>query len=134
MVFEWMPEYSVNVLEIDDQHKRFIGLLDRLYVAIQNQTINTQLREILDALIEYAHLHFDTEEKYFKEFNYPLEEEHKEEHKKLLNRVEAFNKLYVLKKADISFELVDFMEDWLVDHLKTQDHKYVKCFNEHGLF
>ena len=34
---------------------------------------------------------------------------------------------------DFAFELVDFLEDWLINHLMTVDQKYVKCFHDHGL-
>lgn len=134
MVFEWKKEYSVNVKEIDDQHKRFIGLLDRLYKSILNNTVQAELAVILKELLEYAHLHFDTEEKYFDKFHYENAVEHKTEHRRLLGEIEDFAKRHASREVDISFELIDFLEDWLVCHLAMQDHKYVKCFNEHGLF
>ena len=36
-------------------------------------------------------------------------------------------------EIEISFELIDFLEDWWIYHLQNQDQKYVKCFKEHGL-
>jgi hemerythrin len=134
MVIEWKEEYSVNVQEIDAQHKRFIGLMDKLYTASGNFTITEVLGKILDELLDYAQLHFKTEEKYFDKFNYALSEEHKSKHKELLSKIEYFLKAHLELNKDVSFELLDFLEDWLVDHLSTQDKKYMICFNENGLF
>ena len=33
----------------------------------------------------------------------------------------------------LAFELVDYLEDWLIDHLQTKDQEYKQCFLEHGL-
>ena len=38
-----------------------------------------------------------------------------------------------LFEIEFAFELVDFLEDWLINHLMIVDRKYIKCFHEHGL-
>jgi hypothetical protein len=32
-----------------------------------------------------------------------------------------------------SFDLVDYLEDWLIGHLAEYDQRYVQCFHDHGL-
>jgi hemerythrin len=49
---------------------------------------------------------------------------------KVLIFQERFNK----EGANMVVEFMDFLTDWLVDHLETEDQKYVKCFHDHGLF
>ncbi len=34
---------------------------------------------------------------------------------------------------EMSFELIDFLEDWLIGHVKTSDQKYVQCFKDNRL-
>jgi hemerythrin len=34
---------------------------------------------------------------------------------------------------DFAFDLIDFLEDWLINHLLDMDQKYKKCFHDHGL-
>lgn len=133
MVFDWKPEYSVNVEEIDEQHKKLVSLIDKLYNSIYSFKTREELGGILEELIEYADYHFSTEEKYFDKFNYEYSEEHKREHEIFREKMLDLNKKFKNKELEISFELIDFLEDWLLDHLMEQDQKYVKCFIEHGL-
>lgn len=134
MPIPWSDNLSVNVKEIDNQHKFFLSLLNDLYKTISSPNNKKILPEILLQLTDYAQLHFATEEKYFDQFNYEFSDEHKKEHQKLLTNVLKINEKYKSEGENILMELLDFLENWLVNHLSTQDKKYTKCFNEHGLF
>ena len=136
MIIPWKEEYSVKVKEIDDQHQYFIKILSDIYTSITEKKKEREILDLFKELSNYANLHFKTEEKYFDQFNYELADEHKEEHRKLKNEIKKFNKRYQKdskKTFEITTELIDFLENWLVDHLANQDQKYVKCFSEHGL-
>jgi hemerythrin len=133
MDFIWKDEYSVGVKEIDDQHRHFVDLLSKLYFAISSRQVKQTLAELSQDLIAYADNHFQTEEKYFKEFNYEGAEEHIAEHRKLKEQLTDFQEGFTANKLELSFKLIDFLEDWLVGHLANMDKKYVQCFHEHGL-
>jgi hemerythrin len=133
MAIEWKEEYSVQVKEIDDQHKKLVSIIDELFVAINEEKGKEKLGDILDALIEYGVYHFATEEKYFDEFHYELTEEHKKMHRGFETQITELKKKIVNNEVEVSFELIDYLEDWLLDHLMNVDQKYVKCFKEHGL-
>jgi hemerythrin len=134
MNFEWNEGLSVHVKEIDEQHKTFVGLINRLNDTLNSRKTGNDVKNILDELVAYAKLHFDTEEKYFKKFKYVDAKEHIDEHSKLLKKLRELHKSHSKDNIKVSFELIDFLEDWLINHLDTQDKKYVKCFNDHGLF
>jgi len=132
----WSDEYSVRVAEIDDQHKYFVGLMNELYTAMLSKKSNEKIKEVFEKLVWYAGVHFSTEEKYFDQFHYELADEHKAEHKKLSGRIAEFAMLYKEnpeKTFETTGELIDFLENWLVDHLANQDKKYMDCFNKNGL-
>ena len=134
MPIKWDISHSVNVKEIDEQHQHFIRILNHLYEAVSHATDQKELKVILDELVTYTDLHFKTEEKYFDKFHYENSAEHKDEHAKLREKVADFYKKYEEGKAEISVELLDFLEDWLVEHLDVQDKKYIDCFNKNGLY
>lgn len=134
MPIKWDISHSVNVKKIDGQHQQFIQILNKLYESVSRGTEQKDLKVILDELVAYTDLHFQTEEKYFDKFNYENSTEHKAEHKKLREQVADFYKKFEEGKVEISIELLDFLEDWLVDHLDGQDKKYVECFNKNGLY
>jgi hemerythrin len=131
---EWTEELSVNVKEIDDQHKHFVGLIDDLYSAIMSNKADNLLNGVIDDLVKYAGIHFDTEEKYFDKFQYEHGDEHKVAHSALTARVLEFSNDKSENRTALAMKLLDFLENWLVEHLEIHDKKYTKCFNEHGLY
>ncbi len=130
MTIPWSNDLSVHVKEIDEQHQTFLGILNSLY----NDHSILEIKDILFQLESYAIFHFSTEEGYFDKFNYELSIEHKDKHKQLLAKVKEFNYRFIVEEKALLPELLSFLEDWLVDHLSTQDKKYSKCFNDNGLF
>jgi len=137
MSLVWKDEYSVGVKELDEQHKKFVGILGKLFEAL-NQESGEVKKEIVfnifGELAEYADIHFATEERYFDEFKYEEAEQHKKEHRIFEEKVGQLKSQYLNNELSTTFDLVDFLEDWLLDHLSTMDKKYTKCFNDHGLF
>jgi hemerythrin-like metal-binding protein len=129
---EWKEEYSVGVELIDIQHQMFIGIINELYSAIMEKKEKDILDNVFKQLVAYTQFHFQTEERYFDEFDYEGAVEHKAAHKALIDQVADLQK----QEKDIMenpFELMDFLEDWLIGHIMGMDKLYTKCFNEHGL-
>lgn len=131
--FQWKEEYQLGFEKIDAQHQYFVSLINELYEAILKLEIKDKLGIIFNKLSVYAANHFATEEAYFKEFSYEGAAEHITEHQKLLKRLEELRQQIAEDKLELSFALIDFLEDWLLNHLATVDVKYVACFKEHGL-
>jgi len=132
--FTWLKEYTLDIKEIDEQHHYFVSLLDQVYDAFLSAAPRARQEILLDDLVNYAGNHFATEEKYFDKFNYSDTAAHKEEHRKLKELVMSFQTRFNAGESDLSEELIDFLEDWLVKHILDQDQKYVDCFHEHGLY
>lgn len=130
---EWEEKYSVGVKLIDDQHKKMFETINELIATMNTKPTNDQVSEIIKSLIEYKKYHFATEEKYFAEFNYEGAEEHKEKHALFSVKLEEMTARNGEDAVALAFELVDFLEDWLIDHLMVTDRKYISCFKEHGL-
>lgn len=135
MTIEWQDKYSVKVEEIDNQHKELVETIDKLFQILGIDKDEKKLLDIFLKLEKYAVDHFETEEKYFKKFKYDGAEEHIQEHESFKKKVLEIKDKYLQNKKSgvISFELADFLEDWLLDHLVTMDQKYVECFQKNGL-
>lgn len=134
MEYEWSEGFSVGVKEIDKQHEQFVSILRKLQEAAMREGDVRGIDAILIELTKYAKQHFDTEEKYMKDFDYAGLEEHKSEHNKMLNRVYWFDSHRTESDTNaLALQLADFLEDWLVQHIANVDKSYVSCFQEHGL-
>jgi len=127
--FEWKDQYSLGIKLIDDQHKSLIKLINDLHRGLIGGTTNEIIEETLSSLIDYTIYHFNSEEEIFRMFNYPEYHAHKKQHDALAQRVLEIQKSISDKSATLSFEVMDFLVDWLTDHILTEDQNYKSYFN-----
>lgn len=127
--------YNLGIGEIDSQHQKMIGIINKLYNAMQQiSTEKEALRSILKELENYADYHFSTEEKYFEQFNYEDRTGHVKSHDAYKDTVAHFINKYNNDEIEVlSFDLMDFLGSWWTGHILGEDRGYVKCFYEHGL-
>jgi hemerythrin len=129
----WDDKYSVQVEQIDLQHKKMFDTINYLIDVVSISPKKEQLDTIIAGLVEYKKLHFATEEKYFEEFHYDGAEEHKIKHAQFSEHLDKIVKDSNGDSVILAFSLIDFLEDWLITHLMNDDQKYISCFKEHGL-
>jgi hemerythrin-like metal-binding protein len=129
----WDEKYSVGVQIIDNQHKEMFKTINELIETLEYMPSKEQVDKIIESLIAYKKFHFATEEKYFAEFGYEGGDEHIAKHNEFSDKLEKLTVESKGDSVDLAFKLVDFLEDWLIDHLMITDQKYVECFKGHGL-
>lgn len=129
----WRDEFSVNIVEIDNQHKKLFDYINQIHDAMKNKKTNSELGKILDKLTKYTIEHFKTEEKYFDQYNYPKSQVHKVEHQVFIDKVEGFKDDFQKGKLLLSLEIINFLKDWLVNHIKGTDNQYSAYLNEKGV-
>jgi hemerythrin len=129
----WKEEFSVHVAVIDNQHKEFLNILNRMIKLIHEAPKDDEVQKIITELLAYKAIHFATEEKYFAEFNYDGKEEHEKAHRTFDVKIREIQDAHAGDVLGGAFALVDFLEDWFIGHLSNLDQKYVQCFHEHGL-
>ena len=132
-LIQWSEALSVDVEEIDEQHYTIIKRINEIYDSMNRGKGQAVLGNILECLTEYTVDHFNTEEKYFERFGYPEAEAHREEHTRFVERVTAFEAEFKAGKIGLSSEILNFLKDWLTDHIQGSDKKYGPFFNENGL-
>ena len=131
--FPWKPEYSVKIQEIDEQHKKIIDMLNRLYTAFMNKEHDQQIGKIIEELEEYTVYHFGTEEKYFYRYGFPETKEHMLKHINFTDKIKTFKEDYKQNNSSLTFQVVNFLKDWLNHHILIEDQKYVELFTKNGL-
>ncbi len=130
---EWNDSLSVRIDEIDQQHKKLIELLNTLYDAMSEGKGRDVLADIIKELKDYTVYHFGTEEKYLREFNCDVYEEHKAIHDKFVNEVLEFEKKFLEGSLILSIEVATFLKNWVSNHILGDDKKYIECFKANGL-
>ncbi len=135
MALKWDKIYSVNVKEIDEQHKKIFSIIDRVHCPSGKNIDDKGVLEIIKELKDYGNYHLDTEEKYFKELNYPNADAHIDQHNKYRKKIlELERDIESLGKEEARIQLSDFLRDWWIRHIQTMDQKYSDFLNENGLY
>lgn len=130
---EWEEKYSVGVKLLDDQHKKMFTTINSLIEILSGSPDEGKISEIINSLLEYKKFHFATEEKYFEEFKYEGTAEHIATHVLFGEKLKIIQENNKNSLITLTYELIDFLEDWLIDHLLTEDQKYKECFLKNGL-
>jgi methyl-accepting chemotaxis protein/hemerythrin len=55
-------------------------------------------------------------------------------HKSFVNKVIEFEEKILSGKAAVTMEVMNFLKDWLVKHIKGVDRKYSGFFNDRGVY
>lgn len=132
-MFGWNEKYSVNIREIDDQHKKLIGMVGQLHDAMRQGKGKQALDEVLRNLIQYTRTHFATEERLMKVNGYPEYETHKAKHDSMTQKVANIYREYQEGKATISLEVMNFLENWVDKHIMGTDMQYGPFLKGKGL-
>jgi len=123
MFAQWSDDYNVNIREIDSQHRRLFELVNELHDAMSQGQGSKLLGDILNNLLHYTKMHFSTEERYMSTYKYPGFMAHKAEHDELTKTVVDFVESYRNGKALISIQLMNFLINWLKNHILATDKK-----------
>ncbi|NOR25520.1 MAG: bacteriohemerythrin [Desulforhopalus sp.] len=87
----------------------------------------------LGNLIDYTGRHFQYEEELFAKHDYSEQQEHNVVHRKLVAQVIEFQEQFQKGEKDVSLELMEFLKDWLVDHIKKTDKQYSPFLRSKGV-
>ncbi len=123
-MFEWKPEYSVQIPDIDTQHQRLFALAGELHAALGEGKAKTVLDQCLDRLVDYTKIHFAAEEQLMAQYKYPEAAAHKIEHDKLAGQVINLQERFRGGGKTVSFSLMVFLKNWLEQHIACSDQKY----------
>lgn len=130
----WNDKLSVGVDVIDQDHKKLVSLVNDLYDAIQAGKGKEKVGPVLDGLINYTKLHFAREEKFFVQTEYPDTAAHKKEHENLTKQVvDVQTKYKAGVTSTLSLEVMNFLKNWLINHIQGTDRKYTPHLHQKGI-
>lgn len=128
----WYDNYNIGIEEVDTQHQKLAKTIRKLQKSLVNGRFTPETGETLKFLVEYTREHFNAEEALMAKVGYDDIEAHKKLHKKLVAQVvEILINLKKGKKID-AYELVDFLTDWLINHIVHEDKKIGKFIERQG--
>ena len=116
---------------MDDDHKNLFEAANRLYEGISAREETSLLEEGLNYLIQYTQDHFAKEEELLERYNYPELEHQRNQHERLMREVFEFKKKIATEGNELYGRVVNFLKDWIINHILTEDRKYGPYLNEY---
>lgn len=134
VLLRWHEEYRVDVLRLDNQHRRLFEQGNTILDAVATGRPVAEIVGLLDGMAEYARYHFGEEEALMGRLYYPEIEEHRAKHARLMEQILALRQR-VLDDGRLETEAtVEFLHEWLVSHILTDDRRYGPYLNDRGIF
>jgi hemerythrin-like metal-binding protein len=129
LTFAWSEEMSVGIPEIDEDHQKFILLINDLNRAITDRMSPPEIKHRLQLVIDDAVRHFSQEEKLFNEWHYPDTRQHANIHAEVINSLKVINKKFVPYGNDSEWMDAGVqVKKILVDHILKEDaSSNLKC-------
>ncbi|MEM2120048.1 MAG: bacteriohemerythrin [Archaeoglobaceae archaeon] len=122
---KWDDSFSIGIAEIDAQHKKLVEMLANLLEEMKRGQGKTVIAKTIDEMLSYAKEHFATEDKYMKLYSYPYAVSHRKEHDKFAEIARSFYSNY-LNGNLTAIDLMNFLKNWLVEHILGSDKKLGK--------
>lgn len=132
-MFEWNPQLDTGIAAIDHQHRRLVGLLARLFKAMQDGAGSEVLEEILSGLEEYTREHFATEEQLMARHAYPEAASHSQAHELFRHKLAQLGRQSREQHQGVlSIQVILFLRSWLTEHIGSVDQEFSQFLLERG--
>jgi hemerythrin len=132
-LFVWNDSYSVKVRQLDLEHQKLFDIINGLYEGMKAGKGKDVLGPVINQLITYTERHFASEEAALRRANYDQLEQQIAQHRTFIARVKKFSSDFASGAAGLSVEVLDFLKDWLSQHIKGTDQQYSATLNAQGV-
>lgn len=132
-LIEWNQSLSVAIKQFDDQHLQLVAMVNQLHQAIKEGQGTDTLHLILAGLVQYTQSHFAAEEDLMEQYDYPEYPRHKQAHADLVRQVEEISAQLEKGNRLQPINVMQFLVNWLTNHIKGEDKKYTVFFQSKGV-
>ena len=133
-ILTWSEEYSINVAEVDAQHKKLLEHVSNLHTAVEARIDKEELRLMLEDLVGFTRFHFSTEERLMQEHGLENVEMHHKEHHVLLKHMEDLVDGVSKGNYPTFYSDYDVSNDWFLTHILKFDKKLGEYLNSKGVY
>ncbi|MCU7835914.1 MAG: bacteriohemerythrin [gamma proteobacterium symbiont of Taylorina sp.] len=117
----WDNSLSVQVDEIDEDHRKLMDLFNILNHSVAEGDDSSYIDAVMEELICCTVWHFRHEERLMLKYDYEGLAEHKSEHQELIETARELQQKYQQEGKSISSEDIAFLEHWLTGHILGTD-------------
>ena len=115
----WKPEYNLGIPIIDEQHRGIVTTINSLHYGMQNNYGRAMLAPIIDMMHDYTRIHFQIEESFQEQIDFPNAKKHHALHSELSAKLSSAGHRSVLDRDP--YEFLDFLKEWWIHHICSED-------------
>jgi hemerythrin-like metal-binding protein len=125
---EWNDTLVLDRGVMDDTHREFIGLLNRLADAPDGEMLG-----VLDEFIAHTEAHFAQEQRWMEQLSFPPAECHGREHDGVLEIAREVRKRAAAGDTGFGRALAQAVAQWFANHAASMDNVLALYMKEKGL-
>jgi len=129
----WSDKYSVGIKAMDQQHIGLVDTLNELHAAMMKGLAQDITGPLLHKLVTYTRDHFAAEEAVMTAAKFSGLSQHRLKHRDLTKQVEEFVGRYERGEITVNVHLMNFLRDWLANHILIEDKEYGRWINQQAV-
>lgn len=130
----WSHASVVGVQAMDDQHGILMDTLNELRVQLTRGTSRDKVNEQLGRLVEFTGMHFDCEERLLERHGFPELDEHREEHRQMMQDIREAAERAAKGEPDDMHAVITVLRNCFARHVEGLDTRYGGWLNEQGIY
>jgi methyl-accepting chemotaxis protein len=132
-LINWDASIELGIKVFDTQHRRLVELINDLNRAMKLRKSREILTGIFAELVDYTQRHFGDEEKMMRQHDFNELQEHESQHKHFAEKMAEMQQQIKAGNAMVTMDLMAFLKDWLIKHIKGTDKQYRAFFKAKGV-
>ena len=130
---DWQKDLGTGVAEVDVEHQLQVRLVELLQSSLAEGKPAEVLAEILTRLEDASNIHFMSEELLMRLHSWERYEQHTEEHRRLLEELQALRKLFEREDRAALAAALARVQTWLASHIRGMDRAFAAYVARGGL-
>ena len=118
-----LGNYNIGIELIDRQQEVFMSIFNDIS-KLQNQKVNGEIQSIIIRLENFCSNELKKEEELLSLAGFKNYEEHIEQHKLFISRVNHFKVEYDYNHAFLASNILHFLKKWLITHIFNKDKEF----------
>ncbi|MEH6824533.1 MAG: bacteriohemerythrin [Motiliproteus sp.] len=132
-LFVFDDSLKLGIKALDEQHSRFIGYINDTWDALDQGKPQDEFLYILNRLLDYAMEHLSAEEALMQEHDYPDYAAHKALHNETAADLFEFDLRLLAGDPEESRAFLQFLTDWLNNHIRVTDRALAAFLKHKGV-
>jgi hemerythrin len=132
-LFTWNSTFELGIPAMDRQHQQLVQAINDLHDAMTSGRERDGVVQTILQLITYTKVHFESEEQFLIAKGFPVFDDHRMEHHAFVRKVLEFHNQYLDGRVVLSAEVMQFLKDWLAQHILVNDKAYATWMRQQGI-